>query len=361
MAVADEVIREALREVLERACCAEGAPGVVGAVRVGEREASVAIGSADPASGVAMASSVRLRLSSMVKPFTALAVLAASERGLIDLDGAIADQLESIAVPPGPTVRDLLTHTGGLRRSGFFHVGPNEAVPSVRDFYSEGVIESAFPPGTSFEYSNHGYALLGELLAETAGVPYASAVAQTVLDPLGVAIDFDETATHAPGFGLVGPAQVVSGDDGSDLLDINGLGQFPLSDFGTDIDVADGAVVRMPNYQPVLTPASGCWTTIDDLLRLPSAIVNGGLPLAAGTIELLSTNSAHAGLPPRSIGFSLEHVDGELVASHTGGWPGYSGTVGFCPTRRIAFAVMANMSIDARGDLAAAIVQVCAR
>lgn len=223
--------------------------------------------------------STTLRLSSMVKPFTALAVLDALERQLLDLDSEVAGQIDGIAVPPGPTVRDLLMHTGGVRRRGFFHVGPEDDVPSVRDFYRDVSIEIGFPPGTAFEYSNHGYAVLGELVAERAGMP----------------------------------------------------------------------------------PASGGWTTVEDLVKLPSAVISGSLPWRAETAALLTTNQARPGLTPRAIGFSLDDLDGDVVASDTGGWPGYSGTVGFCAAREVAFAVRVNMSIDARSDVGSTIVHALTR
>jgi CubicO group peptidase (beta-lactamase class C family) len=349
--VGDEGIADALGRLLADVCAAEGAPGATAAARVGNRSGAVAAGVSDPRSGSPMRLSAELRLSSMVKPFTAIAVLAESDAGRIDLDGQVAEQLRGIEVPPGPTVRDLLVHTGGIRRPGFFHVMPGEQRPSVVEHYGSVGVEIGYAPGTAFEYSNDGYALLGELVAERLGTSYTSGVKQAILDPIGATIDFDESVDHDPGYALV-----VGSDDDAGLVDIRDLGRFPFGDFDDDAVVVDGQLVKMPSYIPVLDAASGGWSTVEELVKLPAAIIDGALPLAEETAATLTTNQTRAGFKPRAFGFLLDELDGDLVAWHSGGWPGYSGTVGFCVSRKIAFAAMFNMSVEARGDLGLTIV-----
>src|SRR3546814_12251445 len=49
----------------------------------------------------------------------------------------------------------------------------------------EGVLFSR-APGTAFEYSNFGYALLGRIVSNVSGMPYNAYVAQALLRPLGM-------------------------------------------------------------------------------------------------------------------------------------------------------------------------------
>ena len=100
----------------------------------------------------------RYAWASVTKPVTALAILVAAERGLIDLDEA--------AGPPDSTVRHLLAHASGLPFEG--------DVPLSM-------------PGRRRIYSNPGFDRLGELLATRAGVPFAAVLAETILAPLGMA------------------------------------------------------------------------------------------------------------------------------------------------------------------------------
>jgi CubicO group peptidase (beta-lactamase class C family) len=101
-------------------------------------------------------------LASVTKPITALALLVATEEGIVDL----ADP----AGPPGSTVRHLLAHASGLPFEGTEPIGS---------------------PGRRRIYSNEGFGLLGELLAERAEMAFAEYVRGAVVDPLGLDLDPD--------------------------------------------------------------------------------------------------------------------------------------------------------------------------
>ncbi len=99
----------------------------------------------------------RFPWASVTKLATALCVLIACEEGTISLDDR--------AGPPGSTVRHLLAHASGL--------GPDPGLPLA-------------PPGVSRIYSNAGYHLLGDLVAERSGISFAAYLAEGVLAPLGM-------------------------------------------------------------------------------------------------------------------------------------------------------------------------------
>lgn len=116
--------------------------------------------------------------ASVTKPATALAIMVASEEGTLSLDEP--------AGPPGGTVRHLLAHTSGL--------GPDGGAAPAR-------------PGARRIYSNAGYRLLADLVAERAGMAFAEYLAEGVLAPLGMTgTALDPHAAGGPGAaGLVGP------------------------------------------------------------------------------------------------------------------------------------------------------------
>jgi CubicO group peptidase (beta-lactamase class C family) len=95
-------------------------------------------------------------LASVTKLLTAMAVLVAVEEGTVALDEP--------AGPEGATVAHLLAHASGLGIDG----GRQAA------------------PGRWRIYSNAGFDLLGELVAERAGMPFATYAAEAVLAPLGM-------------------------------------------------------------------------------------------------------------------------------------------------------------------------------
>jgi CubicO group peptidase (beta-lactamase class C family) len=101
-----------------------------------------------------------VRLASVSKPVTALAVLVAAEEGVLDLDEP--------AGPPGSTVRHLLAHTSGLP----FDSGAPIAQPGRRRIYS-----------------NEGFRVLGGHVAKRAEMPFAEYVRAAVVEPLGISLD----------------------------------------------------------------------------------------------------------------------------------------------------------------------------
>jgi CubicO group peptidase (beta-lactamase class C family) len=114
-------------------------------------------------------------LASVTKPLTAYAALVAYEEGVFELDDP--------AGPEGSTVRHLLAHTSGLA-------------------FDEHRVQAA--PGTRRIYSNAGFEVLADTLAEAAGMPFASYLHEAVLGPLGM------TATRldgSPAAGAVSTAQ----------------------------------------------------------------------------------------------------------------------------------------------------------
>jgi CubicO group peptidase (beta-lactamase class C family) len=97
------------------------------------------------------------RWASVTKPVTALAVLVAAEEGTIDLDEP--------AGPPSSTVRHLLAHASGLPFEGREPIGR---------------------PGARRMYSNTGFDVLADMIAERAEMPFEEYLRRAVLEPLGM-------------------------------------------------------------------------------------------------------------------------------------------------------------------------------
>jgi CubicO group peptidase (beta-lactamase class C family) len=109
--------------------------------------------------------------ASVTKPVTALAVLVAAEEGILDLDEP--------AGPPGATVRHLLAHASGLPFEGSKPIGK---------------------PGARRIYSNTGFEVVADFLAERAEMSFAEYLSQAVLEPLGMEAELRGSA----GAGLFG-------------------------------------------------------------------------------------------------------------------------------------------------------------
>jgi CubicO group peptidase (beta-lactamase class C family) len=123
---------------------------------------------------------------SIGKQFTATAVMLLVEEGKIGLDHPLSNYLDS-----GPswwdkvTIRELLSHTAG------FTDYPQDF--DLRKDYSEeellkivAAIPPAYPPGTSWAYSNMGYVTLGILIHKVSGQYFGDFLQERVFKPLGM-------------------------------------------------------------------------------------------------------------------------------------------------------------------------------
>ncbi|MEA1013362.1 serine hydrolase domain-containing protein [Sphingosinicella sp. LY1275] len=134
------------------------------------------------------------RIASMSKAFTALAVLKLRDDGKLALDDLAekhVPELRSWRYPtsdsPRIRVRDLLNHTAGFVTDDPW--GDRQQVMTEAAFTA--MLKQGVPftraPGTAFEYSNFGYALLGRIVTNVSGMPYDRYIATTIQRPLGMA------------------------------------------------------------------------------------------------------------------------------------------------------------------------------
>ncbi len=133
------------------------------------------------------------RIASMTKSFTAAAVLALRDDGLLALDDPLArhaPELGALRPPwrdaPAITIRHLLTMTSGLATDDPWA----DRHMDLSDAQLDEVIDSgatwAAAPGTTFEYSNLGYGLLGRVVLHVAGGRVQDVVRTRLLEPLAM-------------------------------------------------------------------------------------------------------------------------------------------------------------------------------
>jgi CubicO group peptidase (beta-lactamase class C family) len=200
-------------------------------------------------------------IASLTKIFTDLLLADAAVRGEARLDDPL-----SAYVPPGVkvpgfqdraiTLTDLATHTSALP------LRPNNlnAAPDTPNKYASYTVEQLYaglpdyslnrPPGSKFEYSNLGVALLGQGLALHAHTTYAGLLHARITAPLGLR---DTRLGDDP---AARPRRAQGHDSDLKLVD------------PTD----DGA----------LNPAGGLRSTANDLLKFLALFVQHGGPGEAG-------------------------------------------------------------------------------
>ena len=128
------------------------------------------------------------RLASITKQFTAASILLLAEDGKLRLDDPVKRWLPSLpAAADAITIRQLLSHTSGL--IDYEEVMPADLQGQLHDIdvlhILEGQDRTYFAPGTSYRYSNSGYALLALIVAIPLGIAMGvSRAVSSFLTPL---------------------------------------------------------------------------------------------------------------------------------------------------------------------------------
>lgn len=162
------------------------APGCAIAVaHRGQQVVDRAYGSADLERGVALTTGSVFDAGSLVKQFVAAAVLLLVEEERLSLTDDVRKQFPELPDPGHViTVDHLLTHTSGLRDwVPLSRLSSDDADALALILRQRGL---NFAPGEEWSYSNSGYVLLKELVARTAGVPFAEFAHKRLFEPLGM-------------------------------------------------------------------------------------------------------------------------------------------------------------------------------
>ncbi len=187
-----ELSAQDISAIVDERISSNGAPGVVCALfsqdgslyfqGSGNRELS----GPPPEVGTAF------RVASCTKSFTAAAVLILRDRNLLSLDHPITKYLPAyrqvgpLADCAAPTLRMLLTMSAGFGTDDPWADREESITPTqLEDHVAQGVYLISIP-GSRFEYSNLGYALLGRVVELTSGLSFPDFVTREFFTPLGL-------------------------------------------------------------------------------------------------------------------------------------------------------------------------------
>lgn len=145
-------------------------------------------GLADLGSETRVEAETNFRLASVTKQFTATAILLLASRGEIALDESIERWFPEIPHAEEITIRHLLTHASGV--ADYEEWIPEGRSEQLRDAEVPGLVAQAgglhFDPGTSYRYSNSGYALLALIIEEVSGSTFSEFLRDQIFVPLGM-------------------------------------------------------------------------------------------------------------------------------------------------------------------------------
>jgi serine-type D-Ala-D-Ala carboxypeptidase/endopeptidase len=295
------------------------------------------------------------RIASMTKSFTAAGVLQLRDVGALHLDDPVEAYVPELSGMKGPTadsprltIRHLLTMAGGLPKDDAWAdrqqgISDRAFSEMLRDGFS-----FARAPGTRYEYSNLGYAILGRVASAAAGIPYDEIIVQRLLEPLGMA-HTGFVASQMPSAALAKGYRRV--DDQWMELPFDDHGAFaPMGGlFSTVRDLADWVAGFTGAYPPR-----------DDIEHHPLRRSSrrevqqphNAIPLdhKARPIDELARCCSSC------YGYGL-FVDDDsrlgVIVRHSGGYPGFGSHMRWHPKSRIGVVVLANSTYAPARMLAA--------
>jgi serine-type D-Ala-D-Ala carboxypeptidase/endopeptidase len=355
-AVADE-----LAEAFQRG---GGQPGIAYGIVAGGRLVHGGGAGERWVGGLTPGATTVFRIASMTKSFTAAAVLALRDDGRLALDDPAAAYLPELrglrppsADSPLVSIRHLLTMTAGFPTDDPW--GDRQQGLPLDSFGQllAGGVSFAWVPGTRFEYSNLGYAILGRVISAVAGMSYPDFIDERLLRPLGMT----RTGFDAAQFDAMDLARGYRrGPERWEELVPDGNGAFaPMGGvFSCVADLArwvSGFAGAFPPGEPAAGGPHPLARATRREMQLPQAM------LAPPAADRLPGDPASGGPLGYGFGLFVESHPGGRVVGHSGGYPGFGSSMRWHPATGLGVVVLANSTYAAAPVLAARMLDAVLR
>lgn len=178
--------------LVDRFVAEQGLSGSVAFGRQGRVTAFRAFGLADRERRIPFTAATTVRIGSVSKWLTSVAVLRLAERGLLSLDAPLRAALPELTGPYGgvPLVQ-LLANSSGIPDRVTQAIGAEPSLRSSRAGSREMVArfgsgELAFAPGTRFDYAFNNWVLVHAAIERVTGARFEEVLAREVFRPAGL-------------------------------------------------------------------------------------------------------------------------------------------------------------------------------
>jgi CubicO group peptidase (beta-lactamase class C family) len=326
----NSVDRRPLDRFVEEFAAERRCPTVAwGVVRNGRLDITGAIGDVDE--------HTVYRVASMTKSFSAAATLSLRDDGAFQLDdpiGRLVPELAPLRSPttdaPAITIRDLLAMTSGLVADDAWADRHLDLTDQQFDAIVAAGPVFAEPTGTTYEYSNFGYAVLGRVIHRLTGRRIQQHISDRLIEPLGMT----RTSWVMPPHDQWARPMRWLDDRFHDELP-------PLGD-------------------GLIAPMGGLWTTVADLATwiswlddaFPARDDPDGGPLCRASRREMQASHQHVGVRTLGerhyqasycLGLRGLHTAGRgQIISHSGGLPGYGSNMSWRLGRRLGVIALSN-------------------
>ncbi len=261
-----------------------------------------------------------VRIASIAKPMTAVAIMQLVEQGAVDLDQAVSQYLPQVKGTPleQATIRQLLNHSSGIAHyasplASMSFTNYPTLIDATKTFINKPL---AHAPGTAFKYSSYGYTVLGALIEEVSKLSYEQYMRENIWSKAGM-VD-----TSVERFGR----QV----DSSKLY----------------IKVSSKFIRSPVTDLSIIASAGGIQSTANDLLMFGRAIIDNRLISRDSLEQMIDVNEAlseRIGDDPYGLGWAvLKDRNQNRLIAHSGNQFGASSFLSIDLERAFVSAVISN-------------------
>ncbi|MCK9614430.1 MAG: serine hydrolase [Candidatus Omnitrophica bacterium] len=293
------------------------------------------------------------RIASVTKTFTAAGIMLLNQRGALNIDDKITDNIPGKGVayiPDTPdydipykndiTIRMLLMHRAGIFDITNNNIPDNEFShnqPYVGQSYLDYMEEkdknhtftfdelvgvnasnqlSFFKPGTAYHYSDTGYSMLGKIIERVSGKSYADFIKDELLVPNGLL----DTTLPAAGADQALPEPFIKG-----YVWMAGESE-EVTKSNMSPHVAEGNIA----------------TTSKDLIAWCKKLFHGEAGLTRETIDMMEAGIKKDGSPDSSYGLGISYAVGAGYG-HAGAHEGYLTLMYYNPDTDTSYVMLTNM------------------
>jgi D-alanyl-D-alanine carboxypeptidase len=316
------------------------APGVIAGVWKGDRSWTATQGLTSRTVGRRPRLTDHTRVGSVTKTFTGTLILQLVDEGKLSLDDTIERWFPQLPDANTITIRDLGSMASGIATYTANPVITNQYFADPQTTWNPATLIAGgadlprmFPPGQGFFYSNTNFVMLGQIIEQVTGQPYAQVLRTKILEPLKLAATSYPSTTAIPAPHWNG--YTVQGSD-------------------------NGAALDATSWSPTFAATAGQMiSTLGDLHRWTRALGRGTLLKPATQRARLVPNPASVG-GGRAYLFALGDDHGWLA--HDGEIPGFNSQIAYLPSLDATIVVLTNSDIGAAtGPPSPAFFQALAR
>lgn len=294
-------------------------PGVTLLIaKKGEIIFSGAAGMANLELNVPMKADNVLRIGSITKQFTAIAILMLQEQGKLNIQDDITKYLPSYPTNGKKiTIEHLLTHTSGIRS----YTSLPDFMQKIRDDKSTSEMlkvfkdkDMLFEPGTEFNYNNSGYFLLGVIIEKVSEMTYEDFIEKNIFEKIGMKNSYYGRADQI------------------------------IPNRASGYEMESGEVVNAPYLSMTIPYAAGSLlSTVEDLYKWHKAIHNYQVVKKSSLDKAFTSYILKNGEPTDyGYGWGVHPFYGGKTIQHSGGINGFVTNEMYLPEHDIFIAAFSN-------------------